>query len=211
MSDEIQTTILDSITEGVFTIDLDFHITSFNRAAQTITGITREQAMGMYCKDILRANICEGRCALHQTLRTGKPVLGKTVVILDTKGNRKPISITTALLRNGKGDVIGGVETFRDLTMIEELRKEIETLRSPEARFSWKAKAARERSSLPGPSTLSARERKGRLSRSTAPPFPTPSWNQSSSATKRAHSPTREKTHQGGSLALRGGSCFLTR
>jgi PAS domain S-box-containing protein len=126
MSDEIQTIILDSITEGVFTVDLDFHVTSFNQAAEKITGIQREQAIGRYCRDILRASICEGRCALHQTMRTGKPVLGKTVAILDARGNRKPVSITTAILRNKGGDIIGGVETFRDLTMIEKLRKEIE-------------------------------------------------------------------------------------
>lgn len=126
MSDEIQTIILDSITEGVFTVDLDFHVSSFNQAAEKITGIPREQAVGRYCRDILRASICEGRCALHQTMRTGKPVLGKTVVILDARGNRKPVSITTAILRNKGGDIIGGVETFRDLTMIEKLRKEIE-------------------------------------------------------------------------------------
>lgn len=126
MSDEIQTIILDSITEGVFTVDSDFRISSFNQAAEKITGISREQAIGRHCRDILRASICEGHCALHQTMRTGKPVVGKTVFILDVRGNRKPVSITTAILRNKGGGIGGGVETFRDLTMIEKLRKEIE-------------------------------------------------------------------------------------
>jgi PAS domain S-box-containing protein len=126
MSDEIQTIILDSITEGVFTVDSDFRISSFNQAAEKITGVSRREAIGRPCRDILRANICEGRCALHQTLRTGKPVVGKPVVILDVQGNRKPVSITTAILRNREGRIVGGVETFRDLTMIEKLRKEIE-------------------------------------------------------------------------------------
>jgi len=126
MPEEIQTIILDSITEGVFTVDRDFRITSFNLAAEKITGIPRKQANGRYCREILRASICEGRCALHQTMRTGRPAIGKNVVILDGKGNRKPVSITTAILRNKKGEIIGGVETFRDLTMVEKLRKEIE-------------------------------------------------------------------------------------
>ena len=126
MSDEIQTIILDSITEGVFTVDSAFRISSFNHAAESITGIPRQQAIGKRCREILRASICEGHCALHQTMRTGRPVVGKTVVILDVRGNRKPISITTALLRDRRGRIVGGVETFRDLTMIEELRKEIQ-------------------------------------------------------------------------------------
>ena len=126
MPDEIQTIILDSITEGVFTVDKNFRITSFNSAAEKITGTPRARAIGMPCREILRASICEGRCALHQTMRSGKPVLGKNVVILDAAGTRRSISITTAILRGRGGEIVGGVETFRDLTMIDTLRKEIE-------------------------------------------------------------------------------------
>ena len=118
--------ILDSITDGVFTVDLDWHITSFNRAAERIIGIPREQVLGQPCKEILRADICEGNCALKETIKNGKSIIGKAVVIIDAKGNRRPISISTAILKNKDGKIIGGVETFRDLTMIEQLRKEIE-------------------------------------------------------------------------------------
>jgi PAS domain S-box-containing protein len=124
--DEIQTIILDSITEGVFTVDKSFRITSFNSAAEKITGTPRTRAIGMPCREILRASICEGRCALHQTMRSGKPVVGKNVVILDAAGTRRSISITTAILHGRDGQIVGGVETFRDLTMIDTLRKEIE-------------------------------------------------------------------------------------
>ena len=123
---DVQSTILDSITEGVFTVDGDWRITSFNRAAENIIGISRERAIGKTCRDIFRANICEGECALRQTIETGSPVIGKTVTILDAAGNRKPISISTAILRDPQGNIVGGVETFRDLTMIEQLRKQLE-------------------------------------------------------------------------------------
>jgi PAS domain S-box-containing protein len=117
--------ILDSITEGVFTVDREWRISSFNRAAEEITGIPRERAIGRPCKDILRASICEGHCALGQTMETGQPIVNRSITILDDRGRRKPISITTALLKDAEGEVIGGVETFRDLTRIERLRKEI--------------------------------------------------------------------------------------
>ena len=123
---DVQATILDSITEGVFTVDENWRITSFNRAAEKIIGIPRERAIGQPCRDIFRANICEGECTLRQTIETGSPVIGKTVTILDAAGNRKPISISTAILRDRQGSIIGGVETFRDLTMIEQLRKQLE-------------------------------------------------------------------------------------
>jgi PAS domain S-box-containing protein len=117
--------ILDSITEGVFTVDRDWRITAFNRAAEEITGIPRSRAIGKPCKDILRANICEGQCALGRTMETGEPIVNRSVTIVDDRGNRKPISITTALLKDAQGNVIGGVETFRDLSRIEKLRREI--------------------------------------------------------------------------------------
>ncbi len=117
--------ILDSITEGVFTVDGEWRVTSFNRAAEEITGVPRERAIGQPCKDILRASICEGQCALGKTMETGKPIVNRSITIVDERGRRKPISITTALLKNARGEVIGGVETFRDLTKIEKLRREI--------------------------------------------------------------------------------------
>ncbi|HET6486230.1 MAG TPA: sigma 54-interacting transcriptional regulator, partial [Spirochaetia bacterium] len=125
MMEGIQAIILDSITEGVFTIDDSFRITSFNRAAEKITGIPRERAVGKPCMEILRASICEGRCALDRTMRTGQPAIGKTVFILDGEGSRKRISITTALLKDEGGKIVGGVETFRDLSVIDSLRREL--------------------------------------------------------------------------------------
>ena len=118
--------ILDSITEGVFTVDQDWRITSFNHAAEEITGTLRAQAIGQPCKDILRADICETDCALKRTIKTEKPIINKHVVILNAGGSQKPISITTAILRDENGKIIGGVETFRDLTGIEQLRREIQ-------------------------------------------------------------------------------------
>ena len=117
--------ILDSITEGVFTVNCKWLITSFNRAAENITGISRVEAMNQPCRNVLCADICETNCALEETIRTGKPIVGRTATIINSEGKRMPISISTAILKNKHDKVIGGVETFRDLTMIENLRKEI--------------------------------------------------------------------------------------
>lgn len=118
--------ILDSIADGVFTVDADWKITSFNRAAETITGIKKEEALGRHCWDVFRASICENMCSLRQTTRTGEPVVNQAIYIVNSKGERIPVSISTALLKDENGQVIGGVETFRDLSVVEELRKELE-------------------------------------------------------------------------------------
>jgi PAS domain S-box-containing protein len=118
--------ILDSVADGVFTVDADFRITSFNRAAEEITGVPADEAVGKPCCEVFRAEICEGDCALKETIRTGRPVVSRAVYILRADGRRVPISISTSLLRDPDGNLVGGVETFRDLTLVETLRKEVQ-------------------------------------------------------------------------------------
>ena len=69
--------------------------------------------------------MCETDCILGRTMETGEPIMNKAVHIIDAKGSKRAIAISTALLRNADGKVIGGVETFRDMSMVEQLRKEI--------------------------------------------------------------------------------------
>lgn len=117
--------ILESISDGVFTVDREWRVSSFNRAAELITGIPREDAIGRRCSDVFRASMCETECALRHTMETSAAVVNKTTFIINSDGRRIPISVSTALLRDARGAVVGGAETFRDLSLIEELRKEI--------------------------------------------------------------------------------------
>jgi len=117
--------ILDSIADGVFTTDTENRITSFNKAAESITGFLKAEALGQYCFDIFRANICQNVCALRKTIKTGKPIVNLEVNVLNKEGKHIPISISTAVLKDEMGDIIGGVETFRDLSPIEALKKEL--------------------------------------------------------------------------------------
>ena len=121
-----EATILDSINEGVFTVDLDWRIAAFNKAAQRITGVSAAQAIGNRCCDVFRASICETSCALRRTMASGKPIVNATAHIVNQHGQRVPIRISTALLRDAQGKIIGGVETFQDLTQVEELQKELQ-------------------------------------------------------------------------------------
>jgi PAS domain S-box-containing protein len=118
-------TILDSIADGVFTIDLEFNITYFNSAAQKITGVSGDQALGKKCFDVFRANICQTTCALGETMKTGKQSINLPINILNSEGDRIPASVSTSVLKDSKGKIIGGVEIFRDLSAMEALRKEI--------------------------------------------------------------------------------------
>ena len=118
--------ILDSIADGVFTVDRDWKITSFNKAAEEITGVLREEAIGQRCCDVFHSSICESGCALKETYNAERPVVNRAVFIINANGNRVPISISATVLKDKEGGIIGGVETFRDLTVIEELRRELD-------------------------------------------------------------------------------------
>jgi PAS domain S-box-containing protein len=114
--------ILDSIADGVFTINTDFFITSFNRAAEKITGITKTEAIGRPCFEVFRSNVCGTNCLLNKTIRTEHPTINTPIYIFRADNKRISISVNTAILKDAKGHIIGGVEIFRDLTAVHKLR-----------------------------------------------------------------------------------------
>ena len=117
--------ILDSVADGVFTVDRDWRITSFNLAAELISGWSREKAVGKFCSDIFQSSICGRNCAIAEALYTGQPVSNRSISIRNTDGTTVPVSISAAPLVDHDGNVIGGVETFRDLRVEINLRQQL--------------------------------------------------------------------------------------
>jgi PAS domain S-box-containing protein len=115
--------ILDSIAEGVFTVDMNWRITSFNQAAERITGIPRPHALGKPCFEVFRADVCESGCILRRTIETGAPQSNVAVHIYRADKKRIPITVSTTLFRDEQGNVIGGVETFQDVSALRDLQK----------------------------------------------------------------------------------------
>ncbi len=119
-------TILDSIVEGVFTVDNNLRITYFNKAAEKITGVKNENAVGEFCFETLKSNICESACPIKNSITTGDDSINRKVNILRHNGKEIPVSVNSSALKDENGIIIGGVETFRDLSTLEALRKELE-------------------------------------------------------------------------------------
>jgi PAS domain S-box-containing protein len=126
MDEKLSKIIFNSITDGVFTVDQKCIITSFNQAAERITGFTALEAVGKHCFDVFRTEICHQQCALKDTLKTKDPVDNARVTIITRTGHEVPIRVTTTLLRDDGGTIIGAVEFFRDVTEIEHLRKSLD-------------------------------------------------------------------------------------
>jgi len=118
--------VIHSISDGVFTVDSEWRITCFNRAAEEITGVSKSEALGRRCYEVIKSNICKDACVIQYTIDTGRPVINLMVYFTDKQGLQIPVSVSTALFRNIRGELIGGVETFRDLRQLEEYRKQVE-------------------------------------------------------------------------------------
>jgi len=117
--------ILDNITDGVYALDLNWRVIYFNRAAEKITGIPVNEAIGRACFEVFRSNVCERNCVLRETMETGFPILNRPIYIVRADKKRIPVSSTTTLLKDGNRKTIGGVVTFRDLSDISELRRKL--------------------------------------------------------------------------------------
>lgn len=115
--------IFDSIEEGVFTVDLEWRITSFNRAAEKITGVSRKEAIGQPCLDVFRTNVCKTDCVLKRAIKQSKPVFNAPVYMIRSDAKRIPIAVNATILKDHKRRMIGGVETFRDLTHLSRLKR----------------------------------------------------------------------------------------
>jgi PAS domain S-box-containing protein len=109
--------ILQSIADGVFAVDRSWRIIFFNRAAEQITGWTENDVLDRFCGDVFQSSICGENCPIAQSLYSGEPVANRSISIRNRDGQRIPISISAAPLLDHEGNVIGGVETFRDLSV----------------------------------------------------------------------------------------------
>lgn len=115
--------IFDSIEEGVFTVDLEWKITFFNRAAEKITGIPGKEAIGRPCFEVFKTNVCHTDCMLRRALKSNKPVFNTPVYMIHSDSKRIPVVVNATILRDHQNQMIGGVETFRDLSDVSKLQK----------------------------------------------------------------------------------------
>jgi len=126
MCEKLSELIFNSINDGVFTVDEKCRITSFNRAAERITGFKVAEAVGKHCFEVFRTEICHRQCALKDTLSRHDPVENARVTIITRDGREIPISVTTTILTDDNGAAVGAVEFFRDISEVEHLRDKLE-------------------------------------------------------------------------------------
>lgn len=110
--------ILNSTHDAMIAVDIKGVITLFNTAAERLTGIAVEDALGKYVGDVVTDT------RLPFILETGKSELNQQQNLGNIKiiTNRMPV-------KDDSGSVIGAIAVFRDITEVIELAEEITNLK----------------------------------------------------------------------------------
>jgi PAS domain S-box-containing protein len=126
VSTSLMDVVLDSVADGVFTVDPDLHITYWNRAAEEITGYPAGEALGRQCHEVFRASLCPEECPMRQALATGGAAAPADVEILTREGTELTVNVSAAALWDRDGSFLGGVESFRDVRRRRQARDSAE-------------------------------------------------------------------------------------
>ncbi len=117
--------ILDSLGEGVFTVDKSFKINFFNKAAERITGHKKADVVGKFCKNVFRSKICFTDCPIALVLNTQKNIYDFESKIQTATDNSVPIKLNAAVLHNDEEKPIGGVISFREVSDLEQIKQDL--------------------------------------------------------------------------------------
>ncbi len=116
--------VIDSLPTAVLTVNADLKITGFNPWAEKVTGYSEKEALGKYCGEILQGGMCQGHCPLRTVLKGHKAVSLFETTIVNKWGAIIPVRINTAGLFDDKNHLIGGVESFNDISRLKTLERE---------------------------------------------------------------------------------------
>lgn len=117
--------LLKNMNGGVFAVDRDMKIQFFSKAAEWITGYSREEVLGKYCHEIFKAKICKAGCPFEKVIKKGVPVKKMSMVIIGKYGSQIAISRTAFRLKDTEGKITGMAAVFRDTTELQNLREQL--------------------------------------------------------------------------------------
>ena len=183
--------VLDNLKEGIIAHDTHRRIFYFNQEAEKITGFSKEEVLGKDCHQAFGKPFCGSRCHFC----SDQPALGdkeECITHIQTRqGEFRRIEMCVTAMADNQGALLGVLAAFRDVTGLLNLQlkadkfqgfadiigqdakmleifHQIETSPAMITRFIFPVRPAREKSWLPQPFTVKAREARGLLCPSTA-------------------------------------------
>jgi PAS domain S-box-containing protein len=117
--------ILDNLPDGLFTWDKEGNINYFNAAAERIAGISASDALGLHCKEIFKETTCQTGCTHNKGGQKGKNNYNKEFVVTTLSGRTITITSSISVLKDHYGNVMGGVQVFKDTSDRKRLEDDL--------------------------------------------------------------------------------------
>jgi PAS domain S-box-containing protein len=117
--------LVNSIADGIYTVDLDMRLTSFSHGSSHITGYSEEEVLGKKCHEIFKTSVCDTDCPLKWTLKKQQPVHNCSATIINRQGENIPAFISSDLMRDLNNEICGCIGIIRDRSEIEDLKAKI--------------------------------------------------------------------------------------
>lgn len=116
--------VVDSVPSAVITVDKNLMITGFNPWAERLTGYGAREAVGTFCGEILQGGMCNTQCPLRTALTNREPMFLMESTVRTKGGVTIPVRMNVAGLFDESGNLIGGVESFQDISALKTLERE---------------------------------------------------------------------------------------
>lgn len=130
LNEKLKEHILDSIGEGVLTVDKEFRINFVNKAAMKILGLDESEIIGSFCKYVLASSHCYDNCPIACALTSGQGVKGQEIKVTPPGKKSIHLKVNSSVLYDDTGDPIGGILSFHDITELKTIKKELQTINS---------------------------------------------------------------------------------
>jgi PAS domain S-box-containing protein len=117
--------ILKLTPSSIFTVDKECVITSWNQRIARLTGFSAEEAVGQKCSIISPEREDCKECVLFAN-KYRKPIYDRESIIITKDGKERLVSKNVDLLYDSKGNIIGGIESFEDITQRKKAEEELQ-------------------------------------------------------------------------------------
>jgi two-component system sensor histidine kinase HydH len=115
--------VVENMPIGLLAMDADGRIVSFNQSAESVLQISSKDVLGKRADEILPQQL---DCLIRE-METEEAVIEKEIECPLAGGRNVPMDVSVSLLRGDNEAFLGHIVLFRDLTEIQELKREVET------------------------------------------------------------------------------------
>ncbi len=113
--------VINNITDGIIAHDMKRRIFHFNKAAEEITGYSREEVINRDCHDVFPGRFCGGKCLFCDGASPVHDVVKQELTISTKDGEKRSIEMTVKKMADVHGNDVGVLASFRDVTREQSL------------------------------------------------------------------------------------------